>query len=179
MIVIAVLAVALSLGGHLGVVVAGLAMVAMRVRRTRRRRVVVVRPVLLMLLVELRSGLSVLASLHSVARRLPDFDELQRAVRIATVAGLPVAAERSTGPILLLLSQLARAQASGSSAADSVRKMLESDIARERSERLARTRALPVKLMIPVTLLILPGVILLGYGPTLINLLNDVVVPFG
>jgi hypothetical protein len=57
--------------------------------------------------------------------------------------------------------------------------MLESDVARERSERLARTRALPVRLMVPVTLLILPGVVILTYGPTLIKLLNDVVVPFG
>lgn len=179
MITLSILSVALSLGGVGGVTAAGLGLAAFHYVPTRQKRIVGMRPVLLMLLVELRSGLSVLASLHAVARCLPDFEELQRAVRIATVAGLPVAAERSTGPVLLLLSQMARAQASGSSAADAVRKMLDSDIARERTERLARTRALPIRLMIPLTLLILPGVILLAYGPTLISLLNDVVIPFG
>ncbi len=179
MTITVVLSVTLALGGPYAAAIGGLCIVATRTWRTRRNRERAIRPVLLMLLVELRSGLSVLASLHSVARRLPEFEDLQRAVRLATVAGLPVAVERSSGQILLLLSQLARAQSSGSSAADSVRKMLESDVARERSERLARTRALPVRLMVPVTLLILPGVVILTYGPTLIKLLNDVVVPFG
>jgi hypothetical protein len=38
-------------------------------------------------------------------------------------------------------------------------------------------RALPVRLMIPLTLLILPGVVLLSYGPTILSLLEGLVVP--
>lgn len=135
------------------------------------------RPVLMVLLVELRGGRSVLASLQAAAVRFPDDERLTRLVRIAAVTGLAAAVDESRGSMRLLLAQLARAQVSGASAADAVRRFLESDIARERARRLARMRALPVRLTVPLTLLILPGVVVLSYGPTILSLLEGLVVP--
>jgi pilus assembly protein TadC len=79
----------------------------------------------------------------------------------------------------MLITQLARVQISGASAADAVRRMLEADAARDRAQQLAKTKALPVRLMVPLTLMILPGVVLLVYGPTLIDVLGQVMDPFG
>ena len=135
------------------------------------------RPVLMVLLVELRGGRSVLASLQAAAARFPDDERLTRPVRIAAVTGLAAAVDESRGSMRQLLAQLARAQVSGASAADAVRRFLESDIARERARRLARMRVLPVRLMVPLTLLILPGVVVLSYGPTILSLLEGLVVP--
>jgi hypothetical protein len=57
--------------------------------------------------------------------------------------------------------------------------MLDSDLAREKAERLARTRSLPVQLMVPMSLLLLPGMILVSYGPSLVALVDDLAAPFG
>lgn len=150
-------------------------------RFSRRRRLTgeTFRPVLMMLLVELRSGMSVLSALQAVARRFPENTELLRSVNLATVSGMHSAVAVSQGRIRLLFTQMARVQISGASAADAVRRMLEADAARERARKLARTKALPVRLMIPLTLMILPGVVLLVYGPTLIDALGQVMDPFG
>lgn len=177
--------IALSLGSA-GVVLGGLPLGLLIAlgwlaweRRPQRTGKPAFRPILLMLLVELRAGLSVLAALHAVAGRFPDHRDLVVAVRLASVIGLERAVDKTTGQTRVLMAHLARANASGGSAADAVRRMLDSDIAREKANRLARTRALPVRLMLPVTLLLLPGVVLLAYGPTLVSLLNDLAAPFG
>lgn len=158
---------------------AGLLGIAARRIRPRRTRQPGLRPVLIALLVEIRSGRSVLSSLQQVAARFPAAVDLRRAVRLATVSGLPAAVGESRGSLRDLLSHLVRAQAGGASAADVVRRMLESDIARDRAARIARAKSLPVRLMFPVTLLVLPGVVLLSYGPTLLSLLDRLVVPLG
>lgn len=171
-------AIGLLLGGP---ALAVLLYLAWLLRRWRGRRPVrpSIRPVLMMMLVELRSGQSVLAALQSVAAHFPLHDDLRTAVRLATVTGLDEALGASTGEIRMMLAHLARASASGGSAADAMRRMLDSDLAREKALRLARTRALPVQMMVPVSLLLLPGVVLLAYGPTLIALIDDLAVPFG
>ena len=88
-----------------------------------------------------------------------------------------VLVEAAPGDVGRLVSQLARCQRSGSPAADTVRSLLESDISAERSRRIERARALPIRLMIPMALLVLPGVILLLYAPALIRLWQDMSIP--
>lgn len=178
MTALAVVSTAWLVAGPVGVLAGGLLRVAYRLV-LRPDRPIEIRPILMMLLVELRAGRSVLSALQAVAARFSDVRELQRVANVATVSGIPAAVPVANGDLLVLMTRLSRAQTSGSSAAEAVRRMLESDIARERSRRLARTRSMPVQLMIPMTLLILPGVLLLAYGPTLIALLNQVVVPLG
>ena len=168
----------LAIGGPIGASLGALAFVGFQMRRTRAAPTGT-RPILMMLLVELRSGHSVLSALQSASDRFGDHRELNQATRVATVSGLESAMDAVSGEFRSLLLHLRRAQLSGSSAADVVRRMLESDLAREKALRLAKTRSLPVRLMIPTTLFVLPGVILLAYGPGLVTLLTDLVGPFG
>lgn len=160
------------------VVGAGIAAALPRIRLHRRDPPPPSRLVLLLLLVELRSGLSVLAALQEVAAALPDHRDLRRTVRVATVSGLTSAIPHAGPSLRPMVAQLARAQRSGASLDSSARRMLEQDLARERADRMARARSLPVRLMVPVSLLMLPGLVLLLYAPALLKLLDDISGPF-
>ena len=144
-------------------------------RVARRRRVPdpPIRLVLLLLLVELRSGLSVLAALNGVSNSLPGYESLRRVSRLARVTGLLGAIPYSDERLRPVVAQLARAQRSGASLGGTVRQMLESELAADRSRRIARARTLPIQLMVPVTLLMLPGLVLLLYAPSLLGMFSD------
>jgi hypothetical protein len=128
---------------------------------------------MLLLLVELRAGRSVLASLMSVAETLPDYESLRTVARVSRVAGLTVAVEHADHQLRPVISQLARAQRSGASLSGAMRRMLDSGLAEERARKIAKARALPVRLMVPVTLLMLPGLVLLLYAPSLLASFED------
>lgn len=158
--------------------VTALVVVGLRRHMPRRHREVDLRPIMMVLLVELRGGRSVLSALQAASSRFPEAAELKKVVSVASVAGLTSAVDEARGRLRFLLIHLARAQATGASAADAVRRFLDDDLARERAERQARIKALPVRLMLPLSLLTLPGVVLLAYGPTVLSLLDGLVVPF-
>lgn len=142
-------------------------------RRSPRSQAPPRRLVLLLLAVELRSGRSVLAALQETSSVLDDYAELQVVTRLATVSGLTAAVEAASDELRPVLIQLTRAQRSGAPLVDTVRRMIERDIADRRAVSLSRARALPVKLMIPLTLLMLPGLILMTFAPTIFGLLDD------
>jgi len=129
--------------------------------------------VLLLLLVELRSGLSVLAALTEVSATLPLDENLRIVARVARVAGLLAAIPYADDRLRPVVAQLARAQRSGASLSGTMRRMLDNELAGERARRIARARTLPVRLMIPVTLLMLPGLILFLYAPSLLGMFED------
>lgn len=129
--------------------------------------------ILLLLLIQLRSGLSVLAALIAVSNAVPDHRSLKTVARVARVSGLMSALPYADGDLRPVLAQLARAQRSGASLSGSVKRMLEETLASDRARRIARARTLPVRLMIPVTLLMLPGLILLLYAPSLLAMFED------
>lgn len=168
-------------GASLGVIIAGplggLAggVVPVLWSRLRHRRVpeTPITLVLLLLLVELRSGSSVLAALIEVSRSLPRYESLRTVARVATVTGLVAAIPYGDDRLRPVIAQLARAQRSGASLSGSVRRLLDTELAADRSRRIARARTLPVRLMIPVTLLMLPGLILLLYAPSLLGMFED------
>ncbi|HEY7469943.1 MAG TPA: hypothetical protein VIC07_10500 [Acidimicrobiia bacterium] len=147
-----------------------------KMRRFRRRERPI-RPILLVLLVELRSGRSVLAALQSAAAAFPSDPDLAVASRVATMAGVTAAAGMVGTRLRSLVSQLARAQRSGASLADTVRAAIEADILAEKTARLASARTLPVRLMIPITLLLLPGLVLLFYAPSMLRLFDELSAP--
>jgi hypothetical protein len=124
--------------------------------------------VLMLLLIELRAGASVLAALIATSESLPDYDSLRTVARVSRVSGLMSALPYADEALRPVLSQLVRAQGSGASLAGSVRRLLEGALASERARRLTRARTLPTRLMIPVTLLMLPGLILALYAPSLL-----------
>lgn len=168
-------------GASLGVVVAGPfgalvgGLIPLAWKRFSRRRAPdpPLTLVLLLLLVELRSGLSVLAALIEVSDSIPRHQSLRRVARVARVSGLVAAIPYGDDVLRPVIAQLARAQRSGASLSGAVRRMLETELAADRSRRVARARTLPVRLMIPVTLLMLPGLILLLYAPSLLGMFED------
>lgn len=131
------------------------------------------RLVLILVLVELRSGQSVLGALQGAAHALPEHQGLTRVSRVAAVSGLTTALNHAPEDLRPVVAQLARAQSSGASLVGTVRRLLEEDLRNERARRLARTRSLPTRLMVPVTLLMLPGILLFAYGPSLVNLYQE------
>lgn len=159
--------------GPLGAVVGGA--VIWLVSRVPRRAAPYpgIRLVLVVLLVEVRSGLSILAALQSASSLLGGHPGLRRAARVATVSGLTSAISVAGPELRPVLAQLARAQVSGASITGALRAMLERDLAAERARRIAAARSLPVRLMIPVTMLMLPGLVLLLYAPTLLRLFEE------
>lgn len=128
--------------------------------------------VLLLLLVELRSGLSVLASLGNVASVLPADVDLSRVYQVARVAGLTESLAHA-GRLRPVIVQLARSQRSGASLAGVVTRMIETELQESRTNQIARARTLPVKLMVPVTLFMLPGLVLMLYAPSLLAMFED------
>ncbi|MDX1468930.1 MAG: type II secretion system F family protein [Acidimicrobiia bacterium] len=144
----------------------------LRIRRARREPFPL-RLVLIVLLIEIRSGRSVLAALRRAGERVAGWPELGRVARVAEISG-PEAAIETAGPELRpVLAQLVRAHRSGASLDHTVRRLLEEDLAEERARNLARARTLPVRLMLPVTLLMLPGLVLLLYAPSIFRLFDD------
>jgi len=129
--------------------------------------------VLLLLLIELRSGVSVLAALHGVSSALPGYGNLRVVTRMASVSGLVAAVPHADAELRPVIAQLARAQRSGASLGGTVRRMLDEGLAEDRANRIARARALPVRLMMPVTLLILPGMVLMLYAPSILDMFEE------
>jgi hypothetical protein len=163
----------LILGGPIGAIVGSLVPVLSRHLRRSRVPTPPIRLVLLLLLVQLRSGLSVLAALIAVSDALPAYPSLRRVARVARVSGLIAAIPHGDDRLRPVLSQLARAQRTGASLSGAVRRMLETELATERARRIARARTIPVRLMVPVTLLMLPGLVLLLYAPSLLGMFDD------
>jgi hypothetical protein len=131
------------------------------------------RLILIVVLVEIRSGRSVLSALQTAAARLPGNAGLVRVSRLATVAGLTDAVQHSPASLRGALNQLARAQRTGASLSETVRRMIDDDLAEERARRLARARSLPPRLMVPVTLFMLPGLVILLYAPSVLALFDE------
>lgn len=129
--------------------------------------------ILLLLLVSLRSGMSVLAALIEVAQTVPGYRNLSVIARVAQVSGLSSAVSVAAEPMRPVVAQLARAQRSGASLGGAVLRMLDSELASEKSRRIGRARTLPIRLMIPVTLLMLPGLILFMYAPSLLAMFEE------
>lgn len=170
---VATAAIGLVLAGPIGALVGGVVPAAIAKARRRQRPDPPIRLVLLLLLVQLRSGSSVLAALIAVSGALPSYLSLRRVARVAQVSGLVSAIGQGDDQLRPVLAQLSRAQRSGASLSGAVRRMLEAELATERTSRLAKARTLPVRLMVPVTLFMLPGMVLLLYAPSLLAMFDD------
>lgn len=131
------------------------------------------RLVLIILLIEIRSGRSVLAALRRAAEQVTGCPELRRVARVAEISGSEAAIETAGPELKPVLAQLVRAHRSGAPLDATVRRLLDEDLAEERARNLARARTLPVRLMLPVTLLMLPGLVVLLYAPSIVRLFDD------
>lgn len=124
------------------------------------------------LLVLTGAGLPLIAALELAAGRVAGIDTVvRRSRRLGSAAALASAA----GPLAPLLRRLADAVVSGSPPEPAIRAYIERERRRRHLAAVERARRLPVRLMIPMTLLVLPGFVLMVYGPAFIDLVTSLV----
>jgi len=136
------------------------------------------RLVLLLLYVHLKSGLSVLSALMAASEALPAAANLARVTRVAMVSGLSSSVSVADPTLAPIVAQLSRAQRTGASLSGLVLQMLDTELETERSLSIARARTLPVRLMVPVTLLMLPGLVLFLYAPSMLSMFTELTGAF-
>lgn len=173
---VAASAVAYIVGGLPLVGVAGLVWWA-RVRRGRRP---VAEPdpliVAQRLLVLVGAGLPILPALE---RAGADSPRIQTLVRRSRREGGAVALSRTDGDLAPLLAVLARGLAAGASPEPAIRSYIVTERRSRHTAQVERARRLPIRLMLPMTLLVLPGFVLLVYGPAFVEVVVEMLGPLG
>lgn len=126
------------------------------------------------LLVLVGAGLPLVSALDEVATSTPGLGGVvRRSRRVGSVASLAAA----RGPLAPLLRRLADAAASGAPPEPAIRAYIDMERRRRHTLAVERARRLPVRLMIPMTLLLLPGFVLMVYGPAFIDLITSLAGP--
>ena len=95
-----------------------------------------------------------------------EVEDLLRRSRLRGLAPALLEADGALGP---LAGHLARAQVSGASVANALETYVATMRADERARHAERARTLPVRLIIPVSLLLLPGFVALVLGPVILD----------
>lgn len=176
---LSVLAPPLALGGGLAMIVV---MIIRRLRVVRRHREAVGRdvPVMAELVgLGLSAGLTLSQAL-TAARPFVHSDlaaEVGDVLRRAARGGLGQALAAADGHGRRLYAGAARAVVTGAPLAPAVDAFVREAIAEQRAADLESARRLPVRLMLPLALLILPGFVLLTVGPTVLAALDRFVLP--
>lgn len=127
----------------------------------------------------LSAGLSLPNALAGAGRFVhPDLaDEVEVVLRRAVGRGLAAALAESTGHGRRLYLICARAVTTGAPLGAALDAFVAELRADERAARLEAARRLPVRLMIPLALLILPGFVLLTVGPAVMAALERFALP--
>lgn len=165
----------------LAALVALVVLVGRRPRRRRRSEGVDAPLVGRLVLVGLGAGLSVEGAIELAADEADPVSAVavRRVAHRARHAGVGAAADGADPELVPLLRVLARAAAVGAPVAAEVAAHLREVDRDRRSRALASTRSLAVRLALPLTLLVLPGVLLLTVAPTLVATLADLGGPAG
>lgn len=129
------------------------------------------------LLVSVGAGIPMIPALEAAARQSGSAAEIGVVVRRSHRLGASVALASGEGPLAPLLRRLADAALSGAPVEPAIRSYLDTERRRRHAAAIERARRLPVRLMIPMTLLVLPGFVLMVYGPELIGLVTDALGP--
>ena len=159
----------------------GRVMVLLGARRNRSARAAAPRIDHLgqVLFVALSAGLSVAAALDFAADEVGAVaaGELRSVLRNARHQGLAVALAGAGGATDRLFAVLARAQLTGASAVKAVASFVDEERRDRRARAVESAQRLPVKLTVPLALLILPGFVLLTFGPTVIATVQRLLGP--
>jgi Flp pilus assembly protein TadB len=152
-----------------------------RLRRGRRHNEVVadeaVDHLAALMVIGLSASMALPAAFESAARETGGAvaDEVADLLRRASHRGFARALAETEGPLGDLATQLAQAQVTGAPMVGAVTAFLTTRRAATRSKLLERARTLPVRLIVPVALLLLPGFIVLVMGPYVIDQLGDLI----
>lgn len=126
------------------------------------------------LLVLVGAGLPLIPALEAAAGGVPGIESIvRRSRRVGSAAALAAA----TGSLAPMLRRLADAAASGSPPEPAIRAYIDAERRRRQTKAVEGARRLPVRLMVPMTLLVLPGFVLMVYGPALIDLVMSLLGP--
>ena len=98
--------------------------------------------------------------------------EIGALLRRAQLNGLATQMRRWEGALAPALQPLARAVETGAALGPTLDGLIEVMIARHKAEAAARAQTLPVKLLFPLTLLMLPGLVLILAGPALMDVFS-------
>lgn len=134
-----------------------------------------------LVLIGMSSGLSLHGVLVSAAGELRGGVAAQtsRVIQHARSNGLGPALAGTSGPASGLFGLMAGSVSSGASVVPVVTAFLHEHAAERRNSRLEQARKLPIKLTVPLTLLILPGCVLLFVGPSFVRGISELVPTFG
>ena len=127
----------------------------------------------------LTAGLSLHAALATAVPFLgPELQsEVKGLLRTAGRTGLAAALSESVGLGQGLYRMAARAVSTGAPLVAAVDGFVRERLSDTRAQRLAQARRLPVRLMVPLALLILPGFVLMTLAPALSSGLGRLTVP--
>ena len=123
------------------------------------------------LLVALSGGLNLATGIGAVRHRLdPGLAvAVDRLLREARRDGLGMALQSARGPAAQMFRQLGAAHVSGAPMVLALSSYAHELHERRRAESVQAARRLPVKMVFPLTLLMLPGFVLLTIGPTAVT----------
>ncbi len=160
-------------------IVLGLAVLVWLVRRALRRADQPVAGLAQLLLIGLSAGYSLQLACREAIPHLegPIAGDLKKLLRRTTVEGSAPALEQAEGPLRDLFIRLASAQLTGASVVGAISGYLDEVRRSERFATLERVRKLPVRLVIPVALLILPGFVASAVLPEVVLSLTDLLGP--
>lgn len=121
--------------------------------------------------VAVSAGLSLSAafSVASVGLSIVIEEEVRALVRAARRDGMALALAEAPGRCGRLFGLLARAHSTGASVADAIAGYVDEQRESHRLEVTEAARRLPVKLTVPLALLILPGFVVLTVGPSVLE----------
>lgn len=131
------------------------------------------------LFIALSAGLPVAAALEFAAGEIDPAEAVQvrSVLRTARKQGLAAALTGVDGSAEVLFGVLARAQLTGASVIKAVASFVDEERKNRRARAVEAAQRLPVKLTVPLALLILPGFVLLTIGPTVISTFQRLLGP--
>ncbi len=132
-----------------------------------------------LLSVGLHGGLSLTGALAATAAALDPgtADAIRLILRSAQITGLREALLHAPDPLGPLTRRLAESERTGAPLIATLDAFAREQAAASHARVVERARALPVRLTIPLTLLILPGSVLALVGPTVVDLLGQALAP--
>jgi len=141
-------------------------------RRTKKVTSLDVDAAARLMLIGMTAGLPLAAAIGLAADELGSV-ELRHVIRASKIHGVARALATATGPSGPLFRRLARAHMTGASTVGTVAAFIADRRTARRTETLEKLRRLPVALTVPLTLLILPGFIILTLGPTVASIVRQ------
>lgn len=122
----------------------------------------------------LSAGLSFVAALSMAANRLAPMlgAEVRAVVRDSHHRGLSFVLAGADGIAAPFFSIAARAVGTGAPLGSAIERFLDHERGARRADDLAAARRLPVRLLLPLALLILPGFVILALGPALVEAID-------